>query len=429
MRGGLTLASVAPPARPTAAAHPEGPPPKRFATFAALRHRNFRWFWLAQIAAVSAQAMEFVAVAWLVLDLTGSPFILGLTSLAQAAPSLLFALLAGTAADRMDRRRLLYSIFGIAAVIYVVIGALVLTHLVQAWMVVLAALLLGCLRVMDQPARHGMIPHTVPREDLPNAVAMASLAFQVPRPVAPAVAGLLIAVIGIGSTYFVIGGAAVLAMALYRLLRVEQTPRTAERQSWMEDVREGVRFVRSDELIYGLIGMAFVNGLFGLSYVVLLPVFAREVLLVGSEGYGLMQTAAGVGGLVGALGAAQLARTGHKGRQALSGAVVFGALLIALSFCPWFVAACGLLFLVGVANQLYMTTTTTVLQLSIPNELRGRVMSIWGLTFSLIPTGGAISGAVAQQFGSPIALIASGLAVIATTGVVAAKLPKIRQLS
>jgi predicted MFS family arabinose efflux permease len=295
-------------------------------------------------------------------------------------------------------------------------------------MVVVAAFLLGCLRVLDQAARHGMIPHTVPREDLPNAVAMASLAFQVPRPVAPAIAGVLIAFIGIGFTQFVIAGAALAAMTCYGLIRVDATPRRNEEQGWIQDMIEGLDFVRRDQVIYGLIGMTFVNSLFGMSYVVLLPVLARQVLEVGSESYGLMQTATGVGGLVGALAAAQMARAGHKGRQALIGAVVFGCLLIALAFCPWYLVVCGLLFLVGSANQLYMTTTTTVLQLSIPNELRGRVMSIWGLTFSLIPTGGAISGAIAEHAGAPFALALGGALVIVTTLAVALALPRIRQL-
>jgi MFS family permease len=246
--------------------------------------------------------------------------------------------------------------------------------------------------------------------------------------VAPAIAGALIAFIGTGPTYFVITCCALSAMTAYGLIRVDMTPRMLQGQSWMQDVIEGLTFVRRDQVIYGLIGMTFVNSLFGMSYVVLLPVLARDVLFVGSESYGLMQTATGVGGLLGALAAAQMARAGRKGRQALVGATVFGGLLVVLSFCPWYVVTCGLLFLVGTANQLYMTTTTTVLQLSIPNELRGRVMSIWGLTFSLIPTGGAISGALAEHFGAPFALALGGVLVILTTVAVAVSLPRIRQL-
>jgi MFS family permease len=372
--------------------------------------------------------MEFVAGAWLVLDLTGSPLILGLVSLAHAVPTLVFALVAGAAADRMDRRRLLSSIFAIAALIYFSLGALVLTNLAQAWMVVLAALLIGCLRVMDQPARHGMLPYTVPRSDLANAVAVASLAFQIPRPIAPAVAGVLIALAGIGPTYCVIGGIAVVAMVMYWLLRVDAVPPRGERHSWTEDVVEGLQFVRRDQIMYGLIGMTFVDSLFGMSYMVLLPVLARQVLDVGSAGYGFMQTAAGVGGLAGALVAAQLARAGRKGHQLLAGAATFGGLLVALAFCPWYLLACALLFGVGLTSQLYMTTTTTVLQLNIPNELRGRVMSIWGLTFALIPTGGAISGAVAEQFGAPVAIAAGGTGVIIATMAIAVWMPRIRQL-
>jgi MFS family permease len=413
---------------PSAVGAAPAAPHGRFAAFSALGHRNFRYFFFGHLSVVAAQSMEFVAMAWLVLELTHSPAILGLTSLAQAVPTLAFFLFAGTAADRMDRRRLLAFLAGAAGVIYLIIGVLVLTHWVQVWQAVLAAFLLGCLRVMDQPARHGMIPNTVPREDLPSAVAMASLAFQIPRPVAPAFAGLLIAAVGIGATNLIVGAISLAAMVLYGLMRVDAIPRGGEKHGWLADVAEGLRYVRSDQVIYGLIGMTFVNSLFGMSYVVLLPVLARDVLGVGPEGYGFMQTAAGVGGLFGALASAQLARSGHRGHQALAGAAVFGALLVTLAYCPWYLPAVALLFCVGLANQLYMTTTTTTLQLSIPNELRGRVMSIWGLTFSLIPTGGAISGALAEHHGAPTALALGGIAVIATTLATAALLPRIRQL-
>lgn len=421
---------AAPPttSQPVDLAAPEAGLRGRLTAFSALGHRSFRCFWFGHLAMVSAQSMEFVAMAWLVLDLTGSPALLGLTSLAQAAPTLAFFLFAGAVADRLDRQRLLTALAGCAALIYLGIGALVLAGVVQVWHVVLAALLLGCLRVMDQPARHGTIPLTVPREDLPSAVAMASLGFQVPRPVAPALAGLLIAAVGIGVTNLVIGCGAMAAMALYSRMRIDAAPRRGARHSWAADVAEGLRFVRSHELIYGLIGMSFVNSLFGLSYVVLLPVLAREVLHVGAEGYGFMQTVTGVGGLVGALLSAQLARSDQRGLQALGGAIAFGALLVTLAFCPWYLPALGLLFFIGVTNQLYMTTTTTVLQLSIPNELRGRVMSIWGLTFSLIPTGGAISGMVAEHFGAPFAIALGGILVVGTTLSVAVALPRVRRL-
>jgi predicted MFS family arabinose efflux permease len=240
---------------------------------------------------------------------------------------------------------------------------------------------------------------------------------------------VLIAVVGIGPTYFVIGSLALLATTMYGMLRVDAAPRGEGGHGWREDVLDGLRFVRSDQIIYGLIGMSFANSMFGMSYVVLLPVLAREHLHVGSEAYGLMQTATGIGGLAGTVVAAQLARTGHRGLQAIGGAVLFGALLISLSQTPWYLVAVAVLFLIGIANQLYMTTMTMTLQLSIPNELRGRVMSIWGLTFSLIPTGGAITGLVAEHFGAPFAMALGGCAVIATTLAVAALLPRIRKLS
>lgn len=400
----------------------------RWATFSSLRYPLFRRYWFGHLALVTSSTMEYIALAWLVLELTGSPLALGLTGLSQAIPSIALTMVGGVMADRMDRRNLMALGSGIVAICFFVLGTLVIAGQVQVWHVVVVAFALGCVRTVEQAARHGLFPHLVPREQIPNAVALGSLGWQVPRPIGPAIAGLLIAAFGVGPTLCTAGAASTLAMTLFITLPSRKAERSDEQQSVLRDAIEGVDFIRRDQVYYGLMGMAFVNAAFGMSYLIILPVLARDVLEVGSEGYGFLQTGFGIGGLIGALSAAALATWAGKGRQAIVGAGCFGALLVGVGLSPWYGLTFGLLFLLGIANQFYTTTITSTLQMNLPDQLRGRVMGVWGLNWSLIPIGGAVMGAIAEYFGPPAALVVGGLVITANAASVALRLPKVREL-
>jgi MFS family permease len=396
-------------------------------TFSALRHANYRFFWMAQGLSVIGITMEFVALGWLVYQLTESAFSLGLTGLAQAGPRIAFTLVGGAAADRIDRRKLLIGVQATVAAMYLLLATLVVLEFVQVWHVWLLAFVLGALRAFDNPSRQAIVPMLVDKEEISSAVALGNLAWEVPRLVGPATAGVLISLIGMGGTFYVAAIGFVLSMLMYGVMRVERTEAPPSR-SFLHDIGDGLDFVRRNELFAALMGMVFFNSIFGMSYQLLMPVFARDILRVGSEGLGILQTAIGAGAIFGSLLAARQAQSGRRGVRALAGAAIFGLLIVAFAWSQSFPLSLGLMFSMGVASAFYMITISTTLTVMVPNEYRGRVMGLWSLTFSLVPLGGTIGGSIAEFVGVPAAVSLGGALVTTMALLTGALLPRVRQL-
>ena len=374
------------------------------------------------------QTMEFVALGWLVYQLTGSAFSLGLTGLAQALPRIALVMVGGAAADRVDRRKLLIGVQAVVAGMYFVLATLVVLQAAQVWHVWVLAFVLGALRAFDNPSRQAIVPVLVAKEEIPSAVALGNLAWEAPRLVGPAIAGVLISLIGLGSTFYVASIGFILSMLMYGAMRSQRAEAARGDRNFLRDMGAGLDFVRRNELFAAFIGLVFFNSIFGMSYQLLMPVFARDILRVGSEGFGFLQTAVGAGAILGSLVAARLAPSGHRGARALAGAAMFGMLIVAFAWSRSFPLSLGLMFLMGVASSLYMITISTALQVMVPNEYRGRVMGLWSLTFSLVPLGATIGGAIAEYAGVPAAVSLGGLLVTSIAVVMAMLLPLVRQL-
>lgn len=400
----------------------------RLAVFNALRYRNYRLYWTGLLLSVMAQTMEWVALAWLVLELTNSPASLGLTGLAQALPRMALVFVGGVLADRMDRRLLIVAAQGLGAALYLVLATLVVLGLVQVWHVMAFAVGLGCIRAFDTPSRQAILPHMVPRGELPTALALGNLAWDLPRPVGPAAAGVLIALIGVGQTFYVAGSALVLATILFAMLQAPKPPPQGAEAGMLRSILAGLAFIRRNQIFYALMGLTFFNSVFGMSVQFLVPVFARDVLQVGSEGYGFLQTATGVGSAAGSLLAASLVRRAATGRRILVGAAAFGLLLVGFAFSTSYPLSLALVFCAGAANIVYMVAIATALQLRLPDEYRARVMGVYSLTWSLMPLGGTISGTIAEFYGAPVALAIGGSLVAGMALLVAVALPRVRDL-
>jgi len=396
--------------------------------FTAMRHRNFRLYWIALASSILARMLQHVAQSWLVLELTNSPFMLGVTSLSNALPASVFLMLGGAIADRADRRLLFLVTEAIMACLYFVVATLITTGIVQVWHIIVFAFLSGCVRAIDNPTRQAILPQVIPREDMVNAVALANTVWQLSHLVGPAIAGMLIYMYGVGSTFYVGCFGFLVAVTLVFLIHVNPAPPLSSKRGFLREMLEGLNFIRSNEIIYSLIALSVFNGIFGMSYVTLMPVFARDILEVGSQGYGFLQTSGGAGSVVGALTVAYLAHSGKKGWQTIIGALAFGMLLIGFAFSTWYPLSLGLLFLVGWASDLYLTTIGSVLQLHLPDQLRGRVMAIYGLTWSLMPLGGVIAGAIAEFAGAPVAVAICGFLVTAMALALAVTVPRVRRL-
>jgi MFS family permease len=394
----------------------------------ALRHRNYRLYWLGQLSSVLAQNMEGVAQGWLVLELTDSPLLLGLTGLTFAAPTIALTLLGGVIADRADRRLIMIISQIASAATFFLLGTLILVERVALWHVMTLAFLSGCVRAFDRPSRMALLPQMVPKEDIPNAVAVGGTIWQLNRLVGPAVAGMLNYWIGIGPSYYFSFFASLIAVCLWLGIRLTTAPIAPSAGGVVQHMAEGLNFIRKNEVFYTFIGMTFFNSVFGMSYLVLMPVFARNVLDVGSKGFGFLQSAGGAGALIGVLLVAWFSHARGKGRQAIFGATAFGLLLIAFAFSVSFPLSIILTVALGVASQFYMTIISAILQVNLPNELRGRVMGIYGLTWELMPVGGMIAGAIAEFAGAPMAVGIGGFMVAGMALAVALFLPNIRRL-
>jgi MFS family permease len=343
-------------------------------------------------------------------------------------PTVALTLIGGAIADRADRRRIMILAQAGSAMIFLVLTALVIFNWVALWHVMVLAFFTGCVRAFDRPSRMALLPQMVPKEDIPNAVAIGGTIWQLNKLVGPAIAGMLIYWVGIGATYLVCFLASATAIGLWLGISLQGRPVQSTSRGLLKDMAEGLIFIRQNEIYWVFIGMTFFNSVFGMSYVIMMPVFARNVLHVGAQGFGFLQSAGGGGALAGVLFAAYLSHRRGKGLQAINGALVFGVTLILFAMSNWFTLSLIAAFALGMAGQFYMTTIHAILQMNLPNELRGRVMGIHGLAWELMPIGGLIAGAIAEFAGAPAAVAFGGVMVGGMAFVVAIAMPTIRRL-
>jgi predicted MFS family arabinose efflux permease len=401
---------------------------ERRSTFATLRHRDFRFFWLGMLFSVFGLSIDFIAAGWLVFELTNSPLSLGATGLFQALPNIAFTALGGTIADRVDRGRLLRYSQSIYALLYLALGTLVITGLVEVWHVYGFAAVFGAVRAFDSPSRQSIVPQLVPQDEIVAGVALINVVWLLPRLAGPALAGIMIATAGIGPTYYVAAAGMALAVLMFAFMRLAGPPPGGSGNVFRSTL-EGLEYIRRDSVVLALIGLTFFNSVFGMSYVFLLPVFARDILQVGSEGYGLIQLVGGVGGIIGVLLAARLANSGRQGWLSIAGAFIYGVLLVGFAVSSWFGVSLVINGLISVAHQVYMTIINTVLLLIVADAYRGRVLGVYGLTWSLMPLGAAITGAIAEFAGAPVAVALGGVLIAAVSVLVGILAPRVRQLN
>jgi MFS family permease len=428
MNNGATSVLRRKPIMSKAAVEPHSGSQRLLQAVSALRHRNYRLYWFGQLSSVLAQNMEGVAQGWLVLELTNSPLLLGLTGLAFAAPTIALTLLGGVIADRADRRRIMIASQGVSALSFLLLATLVIIEWIALWHVMTLAFVSGCVRAFDRPSRMALLPQMVPKEDIANAVAVGGTIWQLNRLVGPAFAGMMIYLVGIGPTFYFCFAASLTAVCLWLGIRLNTQPTAASSSGMLHHMVEGLNFIRHNEIYFIFIAIIFFNSAFGMSYLILMPVFARNVLDVGSQGFGFLQSVGGAGALAGVVAVAWFSHARGKGKQSLYGALAFGILLISFAASKSYPLSLALAFALGGASQFYMTTISTVLQVNLPNELRGRVMGIYGLAWELMPVGGMIAGAIAEFAGAPLAVGFGGFMVTAMALLVAVAYPSIRRL-
>ncbi|HKY84012.1 MAG TPA: MFS transporter [Anaerolineales bacterium] len=396
-------------------------PPARFA---ALHHRNFALLWVGLLVSNVGTWMQNVGQSWLVLQLTNSPLWLGLLGLSFAIPMIVLPLMGGAVADRVRRIRLLYVTQAGQMLLALALGALTVSGAVRVWQILLASFLGAVLLAFDNPARQALVYDLVPQEDLLNALSLNAATYTGAALVGPALAGVLLVPLGPAALFFINGVsflAVLLALAAMRGVRSRGSGGPA---TLGQAMRAGLTYAWRTRYVLGLLGLSAMAAIFGRSYQLLLPIFARDIWSAGPAGYGLLLSAAGAGALVGALGLAAFGRGRRQGALMVLSGLAFSLSLMLFALSPVFLAGFLLLFAAGVLATVFTTLISTQLQLTSPNHLRGRVMSLYAITLIGLPSLGALAiGALAERLGglqgAPEAVLIGGM-VMGATMVVAA---------
>jgi MFS family permease len=387
----------------------------RAPTFAALRHRDFQLFFVGYVVSLVGVWMQRVAQSWLVLQLTGSAFYVGLADALGSLPVLLFSLYAGAVADRVSKRHMVMATQTAAMLVAFAFATMIYARRESIDLIIVLAALMGVATAFDIPARQSFFIEIVGLEDLPSAIALNSSAFNATRLVGPALAGVAIGVVGIAGCFLANGVSYLAVLAALVVMRTPPLGGAAPPSSsaW-ENVRAGLRYVAADRRVRALLFNIAATSVFGLPVLVLLPVLAKDVLGRGAAEYGWMMSAVGGGALVGALMVATFATTMPKGRVVAWSTIAFGVLVAGLALARSLAVAIALLALLGAAMIATTALTNMLLQTLSPNDLRGRVVAAYTFSFvGMAPLGSFLAGAAAQRFGVPATLAAGGLLTVA----------------
>ncbi|MCC6179711.1 MAG: MFS transporter [Chloroflexi bacterium] len=369
---------------------------------------SYRYLFVGTALTMTGSFMQQVAQGWLIYDLTDSPTWLGIVSFARGIPMLLLALPAGVVVDRFDRRYVLVVTQALTALIAVALAALIATELVEPWHVAMTALLSGGLFVLIIPARQALTPGTVERSLLSAAIALLSTGQNSGRVIGPALAGLLIAWFGVAASFGVQAIGFVLALICAAMLAPQPGAGLARRGSAAQNLVEGVRYVWGDPTVLALTSLQAIPAFLLMPYTQLLPIFARDILHTGPDGLGTLMTAMGVGAVLGSCCIVALP-VRRQGLFLFTSLTAFGLLLALFAVSAWMPLSIGLMGLIGVAQAIYLATNNTLVQLATPDELRGRVMSVYMMAWGLMPLGALPQGILADWFGAPIVLAGAGL--------------------
>jgi MFS family permease len=397
-------------------------------TFLSLRrHRNYRLFFFGQVVSVSGTWMQNIAMYWLVLKLTHSPVAVGVLSLARFGPFTVLGLFAGTIADRLDNRRTVILTQAVQMVLSSCLAALALSGHVQAWHVYAIAALGGTVLVLDAPSRQGLTFQMVGRAELPNAVALNSSLFNTARITGPAVAGFVIAAVGVGWC-FAANAVSFLAVLTSLLLMRESELFPLERKgrpTILRGTRDGLAYVRRTPTAQVVLGMMLVFASVCFNFNILLPILAAQTLHAGPQVLGFLMASFGAGALVGALSSAAFGRVTF--RAIAGGALGFGLCELALAPLHSALAAGLLLFVAGIFFTVYTSSSSATIQLDAPDHLRGRVIGIYYYAWNgLAPLGGLLVGWLSDVGGTQLAFGVAGLVGVSAAGLGSLRLRSVR---
>jgi MFS family permease len=381
-------------------------------TFRALKYYNFRLFFAGQFISLTGTWMQTVAQSWLVYRLTGSVVLLGLISFAGQIPVFLLAPFGGVIADKYNRQRILVITQTVSMLTAFVLAILTLTQTIEVWHLFVLAVCFGLANAFDIPTRQAFVADMVGREDLLNAIALNSTMFNGARIVGPAIAGILVAVVGEGWCFFVNSTSYIAVIAGILLMKITPVVREVK-GSTLSNIAEGFRFVAQNPPVRSLLLLLGLVSLMGMPYAVLMPIFADKILGGGSQTLGLLMGASGTGALTAALLLASRKNVFGLGKWVLFASAGLGASLILFSFSNNFYLSLLFMLPIGFSMMTQMSSSNTLIQAMVPDELRGRVMSVYSMMFmGMAPLGALMAGSLAGILGAPNTVALGGLVCI-----------------
>jgi MFS family permease len=395
----------------------------------ALRHRNYRLFFIGQSISLVGTWMTRLATTWLVWRLTHSAGMLGLLGFAGQVPTFLFAPFAGVWIDRLNRHRLLVVTQVLAMLQAFTLAAFVLTGSVEIWEIFGLQVFLGIVNAFDMPTRQSLLIDLIAdRGDLSNAVALNSSMVNAARLVGPSIAGLLIAWVGEGWCFFADGVSYLAVIASLLAIHIALRPRLAEKKRVLHDLHDGLRYAFGFEPIRAILLLLALLGLAGMPYRVLMPVIAARTLHGGAHTLGFLMAAMGVGALIGALYLASRKTVLGLGRLIPLAAAMFGVSLVGVALSRWLSLSLLIMVLMGLGFMVHLAASNTLIQTLVREEMRGRVMALYLMAFMGVATfGSLLAGAVAGVVGAPLTLVGGGLICMGGAAFFRYQLPRLRE--
>ena len=397
-------------------------------TFTALKYPNYRlWFW-GQMTSLFGTWMQGTAQGFLIFQLTHSPIFLGYVGFAAGIPALMFTLYGGVVADRFSRRNVLIATQIVMMILALIQAVLTFTGLIQPWHLIGLAFLLGIANAFDSPARQAFVLEMVDRKDLVNAIALNSTMFNTAAAVGPAIAGVAYALFGPAWCFMINAVSFIGVIAALKKMNLPKFEKPEQKGSVLAELKEGIVYVvRKEKQILALTLTVTVTGMFGISFGTLFPAWAVKILHGDAATNGLIQSARGAGALAGALLVAALSHLHIKGRLFSFGTFAFPILLIVFQFIRWLPGTMIVLFFIGVATLMTFSAANGMVQTLVSDELRGRVMAIYSITFfGFMPVGSLLIGAVAEHLNEPIAVLINAVILLIYAIVLWIFVPKLR---
>jgi MFS family permease len=403
--------------------------PVHASTFQALRHRNFRLWFFGQLTSLVGTWMQTIAQNWLVYQLTGSAWDLGVVNFVGAIPLVPLTLHAGAIADRFSKRRIIFLTQASMMALAFVLAVLCVTGAVRLWHVIGLAFLLGAVQAVDTPARQAFVIELVGREDLANAIALNSGTFHGARVIGPAVAGILVASIGVSGAFFLNGASFLAVLGALFLMDATLILRTRTDGKAGVDLWGGARYIAKNRAPGSIVLLISLSALLATPYYVLVPIYAKEVLGGGAGVYGGLMSAAGVGAVLGSLYAASGGAVRRKGMLLAAGSLSFPVFVLAFSLSRHYPVSVLLMAAIGFAFVIQNAPANSLLQTLVPDPLRGRVMAIYvSLFLGLMRVGGLLVGLLASATSATTALAIAGAASLAASLLVMGKFPELRRM-